>query len=79
MRLWVTTSDSQAYSNALLGLDTPPIEDASRSRRDGLPDYRFDREGSQGSSENDDGNEAFGTVSSCKGTHFLTCGHREQI
>jgi len=62
MRLRMESSDSQAYSDALPGLDTPSVENASRRRQYGLPDHRLDHEGSQGGSENDDGNGAFGTV-----------------
>ncbi len=55
-------SDSQACSHALPELDAPSIENATRRRHPGLPDNRHDHEGSQGSSEDDDGNGALGAI-----------------
>jgi len=60
-------------------LDTPSAKDAAKRRRNGLPDYRLDRERSQGGGQDADGNRTAGAVQSGEGTHSLTCGYREQI
>ncbi len=56
------SSDSQAHSHALFELNASSIEYASRRRRYGLPDHRFDHKEPQGGSENDDENEALEAV-----------------
>jgi len=52
------SSDSQAYSDALLELNASSIKYATRRRLHELSNHRINHEESQGNSENDDENEA---------------------
>jgi len=52
------SSDSQAYSDALLELNASSIKYATRRRLHELSNHYLNHEESQGNSENDDENEA---------------------
>jgi len=52
------SSDSQAYSDALLELNASLIKYVTRHRLYKLLNHYFNHEESQGNSENDDENEA---------------------
>jgi len=58
MQLRTKSSDSEACTHALLGLNAPAIENATRRQLLELSNNRRDHERPQGSSENDDENEA---------------------
>ncbi len=58
MQLRMKSSDSQAYSDALLELNASSIKYATRRRLHELSNHRINHEESQGNSENDDENEA---------------------
>ncbi len=58
MRLRMKSSDSQAYSDALLKLNASSIEYATRCWLHKLSNHRLNHKESQGNSENDDENEA---------------------
>jgi len=58
MQLRMKSSDSQAYSDALLELNASSIKYAMRRRLHKLSNHRINHEESQGNSENDDENEA---------------------
>ncbi len=58
MQLQMKSSDSQAYSDALLELNASSIKYAMRRRLHELSNHRINHEESQGNSENDDENKA---------------------
>jgi len=58
MQLQIKSSDSQAYSDALLELNASLIKYAMRCRLHELLNHHFNHEESQDNSENDDENEA---------------------
>ncbi len=58
MWLRIKSSDSQAYSDALLELNASSVKYATRCRLHELSNHRLNHEESQGNSENDDENEA---------------------
>ncbi len=58
MQLRMKSSDSQAYSDALLELNASSIKYAMRRWLHELLSHHFNHEESQGNSENDDENEA---------------------
>ena len=58
MQLQMKSSDSQAYSDALLELNVSSIKYAMRCRLHELSSYHLNHEESQDNSENDDENEA---------------------
>ncbi len=58
MQLQMKSSDSQAYSDALLELNTSLIKYAARHQLHELLNHHFNHEESQDNSENDDENEA---------------------
>jgi len=58
MQLRMKSSDSQAYSDALLELNASSIKYATRRRLHELSNHHLNHEESQGNSENDDENEA---------------------
>jgi len=58
MQLQMKSSDSQAYSDALLELNTSLIKYVTRHRLHELLNHHFNHEESQDNSENDDKNEA---------------------
>ncbi len=58
MQLRMKSSDSQAYSDALLELNASSIKYATRRQLHELSSHHLNHEESQSNSENDDENEA---------------------
>ncbi len=58
MQLQIKSSDSQAYSDALLELNASSIKYAKRCRLHELLNHHLNHEESQSNSENDDENKA---------------------